>query len=116
MNQEHTGNTGSANVETRTRANEGRRQRTAGSNDETASAVRDAYEKTSKAVQAGYQRTIEYGNDHPQRFGLLTFAAGFAAGSLVVAMGLLSRHTRTERIASPLIDGIAEVARALIRR
>lgn len=116
MTQGHTGNTGSSSEDARSRSAEGRRQQAPGSHDETPSTVRDAYEKTSKAVQAGYNRTIEYGNEHPQRFGLLTFAAGVGAGVMIATMGLVSRHTRTERIASPLIDGIAEVARALIRR
>jgi len=83
--------------------------------EETKSTVRNAYDKTSQAVQSGYNRTIEYSKEHPRRFSLLTFAAGIGAGTLIAAR-YASSHTRTERIASPLIDAVAEVARAVIRR
>jgi hypothetical protein len=83
--------------------------------DATKTAVRNAYDKTSSAVQSGYHRTVEYSNQHPQTFSLVTFAAGFGAGALLGATALASRHTRTERMASPLIDAFAQIARTFVR-
>ncbi|HET9062704.1 MAG TPA: hypothetical protein VFO62_05395 [Candidatus Binatia bacterium] len=79
-------------------------------------AVRNAYGTTFEALQSGYACTIAYGKEHPQRFGLVTFAAGLGAGTLIAVSRLASRHTRTERIASPVIDVVAEIARAFVRR
>jgi hypothetical protein len=77
--------------------------------------IRDAYEKTSKAVQTGYNRTVAFGTEHPQQFGLLTFAVGLGAGTLLAARTLAAR-THTERLASPVIDAVANVARAFVSR
>ena len=76
---------------------------------------RDAYKKTSKAVQAGYNRTMAFGTEHPQQFSLLTFAVGLGAGTLLAARTLGAR-TNAERLASPLIDAVANVARAFVQR
>jgi ElaB/YqjD/DUF883 family membrane-anchored ribosome-binding protein len=91
-------------------------EQAAGAYDETKTAIRDAYKRTSEAVQSGYKCTLEYGAEHPQRFGLATFAIGLGAGTLLAATAFASRHTKTERIAAPVIDAVAEVARAVLRR
>lgn len=113
MNQEHSGH---SNGGERLGSATHRRDGSAGIYEGTKVAVRDAYDTTSKAVQSGYKRTIAYGTEHPQRLGLWTFAAGLGAGTLLGATRLASRHTRTERIASPLIDVVAEAARAFMLR
>jgi hypothetical protein len=83
--------------------------------DNTKNAIRDACKRTSEAVQSGYKRTVEYGTEHPERFGLATFAVGACAGTLLAAAAM-SRHTKTERIAAPMIDAVAQVARAVLAR
>jgi hypothetical protein len=83
----------------------------------TKTAVGDAYARTAGTLQSSYKRTLEYGAEHPERFGLATFAAGLGAGTLLVATAFaVGRRSRTERIAAPLIDVAAEVARAVLRR
>lgn len=82
----------------------------------TRAAVRDAYERTTKAVQSGYKRTLDYGTEHPERLALATFAVGIAAGTLLAAAAFAARHSKTERIATPLINAAAEVARAVFAR
>jgi hypothetical protein len=77
-------------------------------------AISDAYRRTSQAVGTGYNRTIEYGRRHPERLGLMTFAAGMGIGMLLVSM--FPRRTRTERLTSPLIGAAADMARAFARR
>jgi hypothetical protein len=82
--------------------------------DTAKSAVSGAYQKTSQAVGAGYQRTVDYGREHPERFGLFTFLAGIGVGMIVCSM--FPRRTRTERLASPIIDAAADMARRYARR
>ena len=83
--------------------------------EDTKSAIKSAVDKTQKAVQSGYNRTVEYGTEHPQQFSLLTFAAGFGMGVLFLNI-LGGRQTRTERLASPLVDVAADIARGYLRR
>jgi hypothetical protein len=83
----------------------------------TRKAILDAYERTTAAAQSGYRNAVKYGTEHPERFGLFAFAAGLGVGALLCAGAAgMSRANRTERIASPLIDAAAEVARAAFRR
>jgi len=84
--------------------------------DGSKAAIRKAYKRTSKAVQSGYKRTVDYGAEHPERFGLAVFAAGIGAGTLLAATALASRSSKTEKLATPLINAAAEVARAVLRR
>ena len=81
----------------------------------TKKAITDAYDRTTAAAQSGYRNAVKYGTEHPERFGLMAFAAGLGAGAFLGACGI-GRSNRTERIASPLIDAAAEVARAAFRR
>jgi hypothetical protein len=74
-----------------------------------------AYSRTSQAVQSGYNRTLEYGREHPERLGVMTFAAGIGVGMLIAA-AVFPRRTRTERVAGPLIDAAADLARTFARR
>ena len=83
--------------------------------DSTKNAIRDACKRTSEAVQSGYKRTVDYGPAHPERLGLATFAVGACAGTLLAAAAL-ARQTKTERIAAPVIDAVAQVARAVLAR
>jgi hypothetical protein len=66
-------------------------------------------------VQSGYNRTLEYGREHPERLGVMTFAAGIGVGMLIAA-AVFPRRTRTERVAGPLIDAAADLARTFARR
>jgi hypothetical protein len=84
--------------------------------DGTKAAIRKACQRTSKAVQSGYKRTVDYGTQHPERFGLAAFAAGIGAGTLFAATALASRSSKTEKLATPLINAAADVARAMLRR
>ena len=83
--------------------------------EDTKSAIKSAVDKTQKTVQSGYNRAVEYGTEHPQQFSLLTFAAGFGIGALF-ANTIMYRQTRTERLASPLVDMAADIARGYLRR
>ena len=83
--------------------------------DTTKTAIRDACKRTSAAVQSGYKRTVDYGTAHPERFGLATFAIGIGAGTLLAATAL-ARQSKTERLAAPVIDAVAQVARAVLHR
>lgn len=107
MAQEYTGQVGQ----------EGRGSQSQGQStyEDTKSALRSAVDKTQRTVQSGYSRAVEYGSEHPQQFSMLTFAAGFAIGALV-ANTLMFRQSRTERLASPLIDVAADIARGYLRR
>jgi hypothetical protein len=86
-----------------------------GTYEDTKAAIRSAVDKTSSAVQSGYNKAVEYGTEHPQRFSLLTFAAGVGVG-MIFANSLFARQTRTERLASPLIDVASDLARGYLRR
>ena len=86
-----------------------------GTYEDTKAAIRSAVDKTSSAVQTGYNKAVEYGSEHPQRFSLLTFAAGVGMG-MIFANSLFARQTRTERLASPLIDVASDLARGYLRR
>jgi hypothetical protein len=85
------------------------------SHEDTRSAIRSAVNRTQKTVQSGYNRAVEYGSEHPQQFSVLTFAAGVGIGALLANV-LSNRSTRTERLASPLIDVAADMARGYLRR
>ncbi len=54
--------------------------------DSTKHAVEDAYRATADRVGAGYERTLDYGRDNPERFGLIAFAAGVGTGLLLAAL------------------------------
>jgi hypothetical protein len=94
---------------------ESRQHSGTGTYEDTKTAIRSAVDKTSSAVQSGYNKAVEYGTEHPQGFSLLTFAAGIGVG-MMFANTLLARQTRTERLASPLIDVAADIARGYLRR
>jgi hypothetical protein len=81
----------------------------------TRTAIRDACKRTTEAVQSGYKRSVDYGTQHPERFGLATFAVGACAGTLLAAAAL-ARQSKTERVAAPVIDAVAQVARAVLAR
>ena len=106
MTQEYTG------TRTHERSNAGSeaRERAGEAYEGAKTAVRTAYDKTADA----YQRTMRYGNKHPQQFSMFAFMAGVGAGALLA--GRYTNHSRTERLASPLIDAFAEMARAFVRR
>ena len=94
---------------------EGRSSQGQSAYEETKSAIKSAVDKTQKTVQSGYNRAVEYGTKHPQQFSLLTFAAGVGLGALLANV-LAYRTTRTERLAAPLIDVAADMARGYLRR
>ena len=96
-------------------SHEARQHSGTGTYEDTKAAIRSAVDKTSSAVQTGYNKAVEYGSEHPQRFSLLTFAAGVGMG-MIFANSLFARQTRTERLASPLIDVASDLARGYLRR
>lgn len=54
--------------------------------DSTKHAVTDAYRTTADRVGTGYEKTLDYGRDNPERFGLIAFAAGVGTGLLLAAL------------------------------
>jgi hypothetical protein len=76
--------------------------------------VADAYDKTSKGLNEGYKRAVDYGRAHPDRMSLLIFGAGVGAG-LLLAGRFGTRNNRTRRIVTPVMGALSEIAAELFR-
>ena len=81
--------------------------------DQVKQTVADAYDKTSKGLNEGYKRAVDYGRAHPDRMSLLIFGAGLGAGLLLA--GRFGTRNRTRRIVTPVMDALSEIAAELFR-
>ena len=82
--------------------------------DQVKQTVADAYDKTSKGLNEGYKRAVDYGRAHPDRMSLLIFGAGLGAG-LLLAGRFGTRNNRTRRIVTPVMGALSEIAAELFR-
>jgi len=82
--------------------------------EQTKQAVTDAYDRTSKTVQATYDQAVDYGREHPGQLTLIAFGAGIGIG-LLLASSLSTSRSRRSRIVSPVMNAISEIAVELFR-
>lgn len=71
-------------------------------------AVGDAYEKSTQKVKETYEKAKTYGTEHPGTTILVALGIGVGIGLLLGANS--SRHSRTGRIARPVINAISDIA------
>jgi ElaB/YqjD/DUF883 family membrane-anchored ribosome-binding protein len=76
--------------------------------------IGQAYEKTASAVKTAYGKTERYAIDHPGTFALVAFGAGIGLG-LALANAMPRRHRASRRMALPIVDAVADCARAYLR-
>jgi ElaB/YqjD/DUF883 family membrane-anchored ribosome-binding protein len=75
-------------------------------------AVIDAYDKTSQAVSETYEKAKNYSNENPGKTILITLGIGVGLGLL---LGASSRHSRTGRIARPVVNALSDIALEIFR-
>jgi hypothetical protein len=75
--------------------------------------ITDVYDKTSRNLNKGYNKALDYGRSNPGTTALITFGAGVGIG-LLLAGGFSSR-TRTSRILPPVLDAVSRISRELFR-
>jgi ElaB/YqjD/DUF883 family membrane-anchored ribosome-binding protein len=71
-------------------------------------AVGEAYEKSSQKVKETYDKAKTYSTDHPGTTVLVALGVGVGIGLLLGANS--SRHSRTGRIARPVINALSDIA------
>lgn len=76
--------------------------------------VTDAYDRTSKSLNEGYTRAVDYGRENPGKMFLITFGAGLGIGLLLANSGGGSR-TRRGRIVTPVMNALTDIASELFR-
>jgi len=79
--------------------------------DQTKEVVSDAYDKTSKAVNATYDQAMEYGREHPGQLTLIAFGAGIGIGLL-----LASTFNSRSRLMPSVVDALTGIATEIFRR
>ena len=72
----------------------------------------EAYDRTSRKLNDTYRQVTEYGQDHPGTMTLIAFGAGIGTGLLLAGLG---SRSRTERILSPILSAVADVAKEVLR-
>jgi ElaB/YqjD/DUF883 family membrane-anchored ribosome-binding protein len=75
-------------------------------------AASDVYDKTSQAVSETYEKAKNYSNENPGKTILIALGIGVGLGLL---LGASSRHSRTGRIARPVVNALSDIALEIFR-
>ena len=75
--------------------------------------VSDAYDRTSKSLNEGYVKAIDYGRSNPGKMSLIMFGAGLGVGLLLAANN--SGRSRRGRIIEPVMNALTDISRELFR-
>ena len=75
-------------------------------------AVSDVYDKTAEAASETYEKTKRYCSENPGKTILISLGVGGGLGYLLAAR---SRPSRTDRIASSVVDALSAIGRELFR-
>lgn len=78
---------------------------------QTKEVLSEAYDKTSKTLDATYGQAMEYGREHPGQLTLIAFGAGIGIGLL-----LASTFSSRSRIMPPVVDALTGIATEIFRR
>lgn len=70
-------------------------------------AVSDVYDKTAQAVGETYEQTKNYSSENPGKTILIALGIGIGLGLL---LGASTRHSRTGRLAKPVVNALSEIA------
>ncbi len=81
---------------------------------QTKQVVSNAYEKTSEALNDTYNQAMSYGRDNPGTVTLIAFGAGVGIG-LLLAGAFTDRRSRYNRLAEPVVNTLAEIAKEYFR-
>jgi ElaB/YqjD/DUF883 family membrane-anchored ribosome-binding protein len=81
--------------------------------DQARQTLSDAYDRTSRTLNASYDQAMDYGREHPGQLTLIAFGAGIAVG-LLLASGFNSR-SRSSRIVPPIMNALTEIAQEVFR-
>jgi len=76
--------------------------------------VTDAYDRTSKNLNEGYVRAIDYGRANPGKMSLIMFGAGLGVG-LLLANSSGSGRSRRGRIIAPVMNALTDISREIFR-
>lgn len=76
--------------------------------------VTDAYDRTSKSLNEGYTRAIDYGRANPGKTSLIIFGAGLGVG-LLLANSAGGSRSRKGRIVTPVMNALTDIATQLFR-
>jgi ElaB/YqjD/DUF883 family membrane-anchored ribosome-binding protein len=79
--------------------------------DQTKEVLSEAYDKTSKTVNATYGQAMEYGREHPGQLTLIAFGAGIGIGLL-----LASTFNSRSRLMPSVVDALSGIATEVFRR
>ena len=79
--------------------------------DQTKEVLSEAYDKTSKSVNATYGQAMEYGREHPGQLTLIAFGAGIGIGLL-----LASTFNSRSRLMPSVVDALSGIATEVFRR
>jgi ElaB/YqjD/DUF883 family membrane-anchored ribosome-binding protein len=74
--------------------------------------VGDVYDKTSQAVGESYEQAKIYSRKNPGKTILITLGIGVGLGFL---FGASCRHSRTGRIARPVVNALSDIALKFFR-
>ena len=75
-------------------------------------AVSEVSDKTAKAVSETYEQAKSYSRNNPGKAILIALGIGVGLGFL---FGASSRHSRTGRIARPVVNALSDVALEFLR-
>jgi ElaB/YqjD/DUF883 family membrane-anchored ribosome-binding protein len=75
-------------------------------------AVSDVYDKTAKTASETYEKTKKYCSENPGKTILVSLGVGGGLGYLLAAR---SRPSRTNRIASSVVNALSAISRELFR-
>jgi hypothetical protein len=75
-------------------------------------AAGDVFDKTSRAVSQTYGKAKNYSNENPGKTILIALGIGVGLGLL---LGASSRHSRTSRIARPVVNALSDIALEIFR-
>ena len=75
-------------------------------------AVGDVYDKTAQAVGETYEQAKSYSRKNPDKAILIALGIGVGLGFL---FGASSRHSRTGRIARPVVNALSDIALEFLR-
>jgi ElaB/YqjD/DUF883 family membrane-anchored ribosome-binding protein len=74
--------------------------------------IGDVYDKTAKAVGETYEQAKRYSRKNPDKAILIALGIGVGLGFL---FGASSRHSRTGRIARPVVNALSDIALEFFR-
>jgi ElaB/YqjD/DUF883 family membrane-anchored ribosome-binding protein len=75
-------------------------------------AVSDVSDKTAQAVSETYEQAKSYSRKNPGKAILIALGIGVGLGFL---FGASSRHSRTGRIARPVVNALSDIALEFLR-